>query len=132
MLHDHEADKKKIFDWMYKYCYGFKNAKSLDEIMLAFKPFGFNERYFRRIYSELKKEGALCSTSNPKGPRWAPKLHTVGLSPEEKAEELNAYKISLLDSRSRAMCLLEGLQKQIDSIQSQIDALTYQPELITR
>ena len=107
MRRNFEADKARVLGWFEKYCRGYKNARKKQDIL----PYvDLEERYFRQIVHDLKKEGHIYSTSS-RGYWWA-------LLATNNHAEIVAMKESLKEEKSRAMSLLEGIDKKMKALES--------------
>lgn len=110
--------KAQLLRWFRTYADGFKNAKTKT---VALQCIRIEERTFRQLMSDLKKEGFVSSTSdmgywsNPESPDY---------------DELQAQKHSVLEMRSRAMAMLEGSNIRLKQIEDKIASMTYQPNLL--
>lgn len=103
---NYDADKKRVLEWMEKYCPGHKSARTRKDIL----PFiGLPDRYFRSIASELIHEGNLCSTAS-KG-YWFRPLKT------NDPEEIEAIKHSILERKSKALSMLEDCKAQMEELE---------------
>ena len=112
-------DKLKVFDWMNKYCFGFRNARTRIDIL----PFlQIPDRIFRAIASELIHEGSLCSSAS-RG-YWALPLVTKDI------EEIEAVLSAQLERKSKALDLLADCDKAIKFWEDRKRCLTQQMELI--
>jgi hypothetical protein len=101
-MYNCEQDKSVVLDWMRRFCYGFKNARTRKDIL----PYlNLPDRYFRRIASILKHEGHLASTSD-KG-YWFIPIET------KDPEEINAALQSCLEMKARAMDIVADCDKHI-------------------
>lgn len=112
-----EIDKKTVFDYLYKNCLGSWNAKFkkliLPEIVFvneAAFTYITKERYFRRIISELKKEGHVYS-SNKCG-YWFGVLYT------QDQEEINMMKLALIEDKHRALNILGGIDRKLNKLEA--------------
>lgn len=114
----YEKDKKYLLEWLEKYCHGYVNARTKEEILplLLGK---WNERYFRRVTSDLKKENHVSSTSD-KG-YWFNPLVT------KDREEIKAEMQSAMEMKSRALSIIEGADRRIKSCQDRLSEISYQP-----
>ncbi len=108
-------DKEKVLQWMLTYCFGFRNARTRQNIL----PFvRLPDRYFRQIISELKHEGQIASTCD-KG-YWAIPLVT------KDKEEIEAALDSYQEMRSKALDMLTGIDMQIKILEDKKRCLTEQ------
>ncbi|RKY32662.1 MAG: hypothetical protein DRP74_02160 [Candidatus Omnitrophota bacterium] len=108
-------DKQEVLDWFEKYCNGFRNAKTRENILpfifiyRTFKSYEAKDRYFRRIASELIHEGHLCS-HNSKG-YWFIPLVT------NDREEIAALKESILEREAKARSMIRDCSKQLKRVE---------------
>lgn len=91
-------DKQRVLGWMEKYCYGYKNARTRENIL----PFiQLKDRYFRQIASELIHEKQLCS-SHTKGFWFFPLV-------SNDPREIEAFKQCQVERKAKALDLLTGV-----------------------
>jgi len=121
MKNDWERDKAYLLGWMEKNCCGFANARVKDHIM-PYLLGKWNERHFREIMSDLKKENHISSTSSLG--YWFNPLQT------KDPDEIKAEMQSAQEMKSRAMSIIEGADKRIRSCAERLSSLTFQPNLL--
>lgn len=110
-----EEDKKKVLDWLTKYCLGFRNARTRANIL----PFlNLEDRYFRAIISELIHAGNVASSSS-RG-YWFVPLVIIDVA------EIDALLECYAERSASALDRLRGLGKLIDSATTRREALTQQ------
>lgn len=123
------VDIDTIMRWLQKYAHGHKNAKKKHEILRCIKPLLTTkttdiERYFRRITESLRKQGHVSST--PDLGYWFNPVSLHSLPPDERRAEIDAQLHSLRDKKSRAMELLDGISKQMYSLEEERKTITVQ------
>ena len=103
-----QNDKIRLLGWFEKYCYGYKNARTRDNIL----PFvQMPDRYFREVVSSLIHEGNVCS-SHKRG-YWFPPLST------NDPREIDEFKACQVERKGKALDLItdcERLIKQADDM----------------
>lgn len=128
----HDKNKEAIYEWMLENCITYLGARVMNDILpevtwlLETKSKDI-KRYVRRIMSQLKHEGLVCSTTD-KG-YWAKPLDLSDLTSEERFSEVVAEKQSAQEMVSRALDMLKDFQKEIKSCDDILDGLTNQPHL---
>ena len=104
-----EQDKQRVLELFMKYALGVRNARTREDIL----PFiQMRDRPFRYIASELIHEGHMASTAS-KG-YWAIPLHT------NDPREIEAIKHSYLERKSKALSMLEDVNRQLDELEKRV------------
>ena len=111
-------DKLKVLNWLQKYAFGFRNARTRANILPFMGNGNMPDRHFRLILAELKKEGSAASTCT-RGIWAVPPVTT-------DAEEIEAVLESCLEMKTKALDMLTGLNRQIELFQAKKEALTTQ------
>src|SRR3990167_2903474 len=114
-------DKLKVLNWLQKYAFGFRNARTRAKILPFVGNGNMPDRHFRLILAELKKEGSAASTCT-RGIWAVPPVIT-------DSEEIEAVLESCQEMKSKALDMLTGLNRQIELFQARKEALTQQTEM---
>lgn len=101
--------KNQVLDYMMTHCLGVRNAKPrrfiCEELVLE-------DRYFRSICEELKREGHIATTSSDG-------YFAIPLVCNDPAD-IEAIKHSIADKRSRAYTLIEEANEMAKRLEDRI------------
>lgn len=110
------GDKERVLLWLQKYAHGYRNARTRDKIL----PYmgSMSDRYWRLCVSELIHAGQIFSSAS-RGYWFLPEVTT-------DAEEVAVALESLQERQSKALDMLTGLNRQIDTLEDRKRSLTQQ------
>ena len=104
--------KHTIYEYMKRYCYGFRNAQPHQDIANAL---GINERTFRKVCETLKTEGNIASNSAD-GYWFIPPVVI------NDPEEIEALKHSVSDKFARGYAMLDQARKMAARLEAKVNS----------